>query len=333
MFHCSCDEDTSHDVKKFFGLSRSSHIKLCLVISSKDKTLDPTAHEDKSTLFNHGSPSNKLAIFKAVAKTCNDDQSSDTNWPLYLPSIHHALITTCLISDSLPKSGKEAAAEKLVCDMMLSSITDTLADPSYITNVSKQNKKSHILVSDEVVLLSLRDARLFVLCLTRLGKNDQVTILSKLLSMLSSFFGKIKQSNQSKNFFIIHKDCTSFLARVITLTSIVIDAVTIGQPILDSLADYIGQLRYYLPSIVEFDSESDLDENDWYKSESYFMGLWEEWESSALPPVDFNMLNQPLSNDKVKTYKFILESAMDLGFDSGKSKLEEQVIVVFPGFS
>lgn len=326
-------ESTSYDAKIFPKSSRSSHIKLYLVISRGEISLDPSGHEEKSSLFNHGSPSNKLAIFKAVAKICNDEQNNDTNWPLYLPSIHHALITTCLISDSFPKCAKDAATEKLVCDMMLASMTDILADPSYITNVSRKNKKSNIQVSDEVVLLSLRDARLFVLCFTRLPKDDQVKILSKSLSMLSSFFGNVKQDKQSKNFFVIHKDCSSFLARVITLTSIMIDAVTIGQPIFDSLADYIGQLHYYLPSIVEVDNESDLDETDWYRSESYFMGLWEEWESSALPPVEFNMLNQPLSNDEVEKYKSILESAMDLGFDTGKSKFEEQTVVVFRWFT
>ncbi len=265
-----------------------------------------------------GSFANKTAIFKAIAVMYDPDEQENMEWPMYLPSIHHALITTCQASDSLPSSAKDADTEKMVCSTMLTNIKTTFADPKRIVKKGKENKASNIQVSDEEVLLSLRDARFFVLCLLRLPQEDQKNILGKLLSLLSFQVNKLKNDDEELNLVILEKECSGFLARVITLISIVIDAVSVGQPLLISLADYVGPLRYYLPSIIEVDSESDVEENDWYRSESCFMGLWEEWESSALPPVEINGLSHPLSSGELETYKSILEAAIEIGFDCGK---------------
>ena len=49
------------------------------------------------------------------------------------------------------------------------------------------------------------------------------------------------------------------------------------------------------------------------------MGLWEEWESSALPLVDVinDTFTCPLSSDEVSMYASAIEFAMEFGFDSG----------------
>ena len=101
------------------------------------------------------------------------------------------------------------------------------------------------------------------------------------------------------------------------MTSILIDMVSAGKPLLDSLCNQIGPLHYYLPSIIEVDSESDLEASEWYKKESCFMGIWEEWESSALPSVEVSNYSNPLSSDEVSQFASALELALEFGFDSG----------------
>ncbi len=301
---------------------RSSHVKLCLVIGRGSTAFDPSINGEEYTTY-LGTFSNKKVIFKAVATMCSDD-NNDASWPLYLPSIHHSIVTTCLLSDPIPKSIEDAAAEHFICNMMLSSINAFLAEPSFIVNKTKESKKINIQVSDEEVFLSLRDTRLFILCLSRLPKEDQQAMLSKLLTILSAHLGKGNKDGLLEKLITAEKDCASFLARVISMTSIMIDIIAVGHPLLHSLARHIGSLRYYLPSIVELDSESELDENDWYRSESCFMGLWEEWESSALPPVEMNNITEPLSGDELKAFQSILEAVMGIGFDSGKWIGEER---------
>ena len=220
----------------------------------------------------------------------------------------------------MPRTVKDAAAEKFVCDMMLQSMTNAFENPTNLVDKARQQKKNNIQVSDEEIPLSLRDCRLFAIAICRLPKKDQIKQLSKLVSLLSSQMLKIKGDDELQKVLIAEKDYSGFVARTITLTSVLIDMVTAGKFLLESLCDNIGTLHYYLPSIIEVDSESDLEGGDWYKKESCFMGLWEEWESSALPIGDVSndaSYTCPLSSDEVSRYASAIEFAMEFGFDSG----------------
>ncbi len=300
-------------------LKRSSHIKLCLVIGRgrtgfKSSSLCQVSLRTKSYL---GTYANKLTVLKAVTSVCDNHEHSRARWPLYLPPIHHALITTILLSDPPPRTVKDAAAERYICDKLLQSISDALTNPALILDKAKQQKKNNVQVSDEEIPLSFRDSRMFVIALCRLPKKDQHKLLSKLVSVLSSNLSAIKTNDELRKLLISEKDYSGFLARVVTVTSILIDMVSGGKPLLDSLGDQVGPLHYYLPSIIEVDSESDLEESDWYKKESCFMGLWEEWESSALPSVEVSAYSDPLSNDDISKYTSALELALEFGLDSG----------------
>jgi hypothetical protein len=238
------------------------------------------------------------------------------------------LITSSLISDPLPRTVKDAAAERFVCDKLLQSISDALVNPGLILDKAREQKKSNIQVSDEEFPLSLRDSRLFVIALCRLPKKDQHKLLSKLVSLLSSDITKIKKDDALRKLLVIEKDYAGFLARIVTVTSILVDVVSAGKPLLDSLCDCIGPLHYYLPSIIEVDSESDLEGSDWYKKESCFMGLWEEWESSALPIVEVSNYSEALSKDEVSKLASTLELALEFGFDSGNVLRKQDFIAI-----
>ncbi len=260
-------------------------------------------------------------MFRAVISVCESPQSDKPSWPLYLPSIHHALITTSLISDPMPRTAKDAVAERFLCDMMLQSIADTFKNPTVLIDKSIQQKRGNIQLSDEVIPLSLRDCRLFAIALCHLPKKDQLKLLSKLLNLLSSEIVNIKDNNELRKLLTTEKDYSGFLARLLTLTSVLIDMVSAGKALIDSLCDHIGPQFYYLPSILEVDSESESEESDWYKKESCFMGLWEEWESSALPSVENGVGACPLTNDEVAVFASSIELAMEFGFDSGISSI------------
>ena len=99
-------------------------------------------------------------------------------------------MATNLASDPLPPTAKEAAPERFICDSVVESISNCLGDLDEIirqthgsvgkTQRVKNQEHVKIHVSDEPVLLSFRDARLFMIALCRLPKKEQKKVLSKI---------------------------------------------------------------------------------------------------------------------------------------------------------
>jgi hypothetical protein len=265
-----------------------------------------------------GSISNKLAVFKAALNLCGHGCRPNQKWPLFLPSTMHSLITTMLISDAIPRNVKDSTPEIFLCEMMLQSISYALSNPSVLIEKAKRQRKKNVHTSDEEIPFSLRDSRLFVLALCRLPKKDQIGMLSNLVTSLSSEIHKINEDIELRKLLVMEKDYSGLLARVITVTSTSIDMVSAGKPMLDSLCEYIGPLHYYLPSIIDIRGASDSEGSDWYKKESCFMGLWEQWESSSLPSVDMASYSYSLTNDDTLIYSSTINCAIGLGFESGK---------------
>ena len=264
-----------------------------------------------------GSNSSKLSIFRAVMDVCQSREKPHSCWPLFLPSIQHALVTTCLISDPTPHTAKDAAPERFICDMMLQSITDALKKPITVVENLRLHRKNNIQLSDEEVPLSIRDARLFVIALGNLQKKDQVKLLNQLISTFSSEMLKIQQDDELREFVTSEKDFAGFLSRIITMTSNLIDLVSSGKLLFDSLRNDIGLMQYFLPCFIEVDSDINCEEGDWYKKQSCFMGLWSEWESSSISPVAGCTYTCALKNDELSMFSSSIEVAMDIGLDSG----------------
>ncbi len=249
-----------------------------------------------------------------------------TKWPLYMSSTHHALVTGNLTCDPLPRTAKEASPERFICEGFIESIIHNLGDPeSVILNTEKGDSEIKIQVSDEVVPLSLRDARLFAVAMCRTPKKERMNLLSKFVNGLHSALVGIQSDENLRLLLGTNRAFSSFIARVLTVCSNMVDMISSGTILLESLCVYIGPLRYHLPSFIEIDDKVDGAQqdcgSDWYKRESCFMGLWPDWEMSSLPACHVDTFVEPLSKDDLNKFSSILKTALDLGFETARADM------------
>ena len=279
-----------------------------------------------------GSVADRLSIFEAVTNITMSRPNLENSdhrmmrWPLYLSSIHHALVTSNLISDPLPQNSEDAAPERFICDALISSIDDALQNPMSIVNreaLSMENKKNacRFQYSDDEIPLSLRDARLFAILVFRLKGEDRMKILSNLVNVLYSNLSNTKENKELTEMFIKCKEASGFLARVITVCLTMADVVCAGNELFDLLCQQIGPTHYHLPSFIEpsiYGDSPEENECDWYKKETCFMGLFSDWESPITPAVGSIESDEPLSVTDLSKLKTVLEISLNLGFESAK---------------
>lgn len=305
---------------------RNSQFKCCLSLVrgsarylSRISNPSPTV---KKSIF--GTSTEKLALFKAVA---NKDISTDTKWPLYLPSSQHAIVCGILSCDPLPRTVKEASPEKFICEGIIQSIREALRDPEEtILKVDNVGKKQRLLqVSDEEVPLSLRDAHLFAVALNRTPKKEQISLTAKLVNALNEDLLMIKEDNKLLSLLISERSYAAFLARALTVCSAIIDMVSSGKLLLENLCDHIGPLHYHLPSFIEMENTCDTSQQDCisegYKQDSCFMGLWPDWDLSSLPPVEVHTRIDPLPGNDMEHYRSLLDTALELGLQTATNDM------------
>ena len=306
-----------------YSLVRSSHIKCCLTFvrgrpSYASRISTTSAALKKSSL---GTPSERLFLFQKLAQATT---ASETKWPLYLSPLHHVIVAGNLTADPLPRTVKDASPEKFVCEGFIESILDAFSDPeNHILKKYKIDENRKVQISDEEVPLSIRDARLFAVALSRTPRKEQLVLLAKLVNMLHDALEALNADEALKSVLISSPLYAGFIARVLTVCSSMIDMVSSGKLLVEHLCDYIGSLHYHLPSFIETDESSVPSKqecvNDWYSRESCFMGLWPDWESASLPHMEVNTRIDPLSSDDIVKYRALMANAMELGFLSAKN--------------
>ena len=275
----------------------------------------------KKSIF--GNSNEKLALFKAVA---DPEMRSEKKWPLYLSSSQHAIVSGILTCDPLPRTVKEASPERFICEGFIQSISEALKEPEeFILNAYNVAKNPRILVSDEEVPLSLRDARLFAVALSRTPRKEQLVLTVKLVDALHQGIAMIEENEDLRLLLMREQSYSGFVARTLTVCSTIIDMVSSGKLLLESLCDYIGPLHYHLPSFIEVEDQCDTSRqdciSDWYKRDSCFMSLWPDWEMASLPPVEVHTKIDPLPGDGIENYKRILDTALELGFQTAPNDM------------
>lgn len=301
----------------FPHLFRSSHIKCCLAFTRGNanytsRMSNTSSHQRKKSCI--GTCNERLSLFKAVASSLT---SSETKWPLYMTSTHHALVSGNITCDPLPRTLKDAAPERFICEGFIESITAALMDPeSTILNMEKLKKNPKIQISDEIVPLSLRDARLFAVALSRTPKKEQTNLINKFISSLHSTLVNASNDDSLMKLLSSERIYSCFIASIITVCSNMLDMVSSGKNLLESLCIYVGPLHYHLPSISEVESKNAVDTtqdecvNDWYKRESCFMGLWPDWEMSSLPACNVDSMIDPLINENLIKFSALMNLSL-----------------------
>lgn len=308
---------------------RSAHIKLCDTIGKGQSIYD----KSKEGLL--GDSNQRLTIFRAVAASSKrkapvDNASKSTGvperWPLSLPPAQHALVVSSLTSNPI-QGQDDFSPELFITRSFMSSITDALGDSSML-RAAEWHKSfleftgSETVAADDDVPLSLRDARLFALAVTRLPRNEQMTFLKSFVGAVSSAVCKIKSVASHSALFEEDANVSGFLARVVTTCASLVNLVTVGSSLRAVFVTQVYPSHYAIPTLVAVDDmkpSKRLREFDWYRKDSSFVSLFSDWESPVVPNVAGTVnMNIEVTDELVSNLRALHESSIQLGFASAK---------------
>eukprot|EP00814_Leptocylindrus_danicus_P000312 CAMPEP_0116025770 /NCGR_PEP_ID=MMETSP0321-20121206/13313_1 /TAXON_ID=163516 /ORGANISM="Leptocylindrus danicus var. danicus, Strain B650" /LENGTH=1027 /DNA_ID=CAMNT_0003498161 /DNA_START=237 /DNA_END=3321 /DNA_ORIENTATION=- len=303
-------------VKGFTSLERrlwSSHIKLCLTIARGQ-----SGFVSRRKLANNASINDvqlRLHFIKAVTKAC---MGSNDGWPLYIHPLHHALVSTNIVSEPCPSSLKEAEPERFIVKAFVKSVEAKLKQ--FVENTNDNiDSKNDVAFSDEKMLLQLADARLIVITFCRLPKKEQSKMVSELIDVIYESFTQNKAS-----FLKICQTSNSavpgFIARLITVVATIVEVSGADVALLESLESHVGPTLYHLPVVSGSYGQPGDECAAWYKRESCYMGVFSDWEfpstpSTGEPLSDFKLLSVEDFEKLCTSY----EAAIELGFASSKN--------------
>ena len=307
---------------------RTSHVKLCQTIGRGQPAFDAK----KVPVPNIRDWSGRLRVFHAVAassakKTLLSKEmlTPPERWPLCLPAAQHALVSSNLASEPIPAEA-DSAPERFIAQSFMSSICAALHDPSALTNgewytSSSKVEGSQAVVVDDDVPLALKDARLFVLAVSRLPKEEQLHLLGKFVSEVSSAVDSLKSSASSSALIRESADVSGFLARVVTVCATLVNVVTVGSGLRDALAAEVGSSHYGMLNLVarqEITPQRRMESGEWYRSQTSFVGIFSDWESPVVPDVPGPVQLNSISEVTLSKLRSLHESAILLGFLSAE---------------
>ena len=312
---------------KFLTLfCRTSHIDLCLTIGRGQAIYK--ADRNQSILNDTGL---RLKVYEAIATFSSQSEHENITptpkWPLCLCSSHHALVLSNLTSEAIPANSSEASPEIFISNSIMASILSAFQiflskqdDLPFIFRERNENHESKI--ADEDIPLSYRDSLLFITVVGRLPTKNRKQFVSNFIDELYSIvqdgnieIGKIASLNY---------EVSSFLARVITIISCLIDIVGIGMPLIAKYNKVAGPTNYSPPSLPGIVKSAEAEENihddcNWYVRERCFLGLTLDWESPSVPMEKEPQITERMSSDCISKAMKIVSIAFDIGFLSAKN--------------
>lgn len=273
-----------------------------------------------------GDTKRRLSVFQSITSSTNGKSTEPDKWPLSLDATQHALVASNLSNEPIPDEGS-CDPERFIAQSFMSSIVHALDNPSILTN-SEWYSSSLVfndgekVVKDSYVPLSLRDARLLVLAVLRLPMKEQQDFMDNFVGTMSSAIGVLKSCPENSTLVAEDADVSGFLARVVTVCATLVNVVTVGSRLRDALVSQVGSTHYGMPNFVprkELTPESRMEDGDWYRSETSFVGLFSDWESPVVPSVTGALqLRHLVSEDTISNLRSLHEAAIQLGFRSAR---------------
>lgn len=227
------------------------------------------------------STDSRLLVFRAIIAAekkesggKKNDKSDKDRWPLSLPAIQSALIASMILNS---QQGGQIPELHLLTDSFLNSLEE------YINNLSTVHETLNLhsrptLTNSDNVLLSLRDARLFALALTKLPQDNQRSMLSRLMNILH----KVNSANKISGY------ASTFVARTLTVCSSLVDAVACPD-LQKLLAKEVEKTNYCIPHL-EPQSEPTIFSKEMYQS------LFANWSSPSVPAANISTTSIILEN-------------------------------------
>jgi hypothetical protein len=285
----------------------TSHTNLALVVGRGDILFRSTKYTSASKPI-LGDAASRLAIFKEIPSAC-EGHSDISFWPLHLPASHHALLLANLTSE--PISAFEYEPEAFIANALIQAISKALEDPSIVT-LAKVFAHGNDSTSGEIIPLSIADGRLLLLAISRLPYTEQITQISGLTDSLASSFTRYQKDSR---LIADNPEVAQFMARVITVYFSLLNIVV--SSLRDVLFRQVGCCQFALPQVFLvrdiLDGSATRGRGNWYKRESCFMGLFEDWESPAIPKATDESMNVLPDGIIAKSNK-VLDIAFELGF-------------------
>lgn len=227
-------------------------------------------------------------------------RSSGSAWPLSLPTAQRVLLTASLASEpaALPAEPALLDADLFIVNGVIAELSSVLQD---ISTMAESSDQPRLITATQEVALSLYDARIFLAAFARLPIEEQTSSLTSLLATVDK---KVAQMLTGSLAIIVGG---SFVARVTTLCVNTYLMIVFGVHIR-------GALNLVLGDSLTLTSHPPLlrGRSEWYFPDSCYMGVFGDWEDSALPSFQFS----PVSVDPKLSgiLQRVLENALALGY-------------------
>jgi hypothetical protein len=295
----------AHDFAHYEKNLWAAHIQTCLVLgrgqSSFDSGVVRNAFYDRKQ------------VYEAVMHG---------GWSLSLPEAQYALVASNLMVEPIPTSRDEASPERFLAKGYVDAIGQTLQNWNP-TNTKAEKRVLGQLFLDDGIPLSLRDARLFLLAVSRLPGEERQLCLDRFVTTTLAALRAVSTNDTKYQNLLQDPEASAFLARVMITSTCVLQMVAVGTTLREHLFNQVGPTQISVPSFYT--------SSEWYRSERCFMGLFSDWESASLPDSAWSPVSLMYIKDKtLKDLKSLLELGFSVGMETAR---QDQCHLIFASWN
>lgn len=254
-------------------------------------------------------PRSRRSRKEGILAECNNADQ----WPLLLPAVQCSSITPMIITSSRPTDNgsfdrqlEQVIDMQYLCTSFLNSFEAMVEDSSQL-----QKEPSGMILLDDNILLSLRDARRFSLAMSRLPQVSQLSILSRLVGIVHKGF-------HTGTFDVENNEMSHLFARGITLCIGAVDVAS--SPALASLLaeEMNASLCFSVPRFVRNQHHSAAAESNQIDtvqfSKDIYQSIFSNWQSPAVPANTEG--TSILDDNSAELLKSTIVQALALGFET-----------------
>lgn len=229
-----------------------SHMSLCIVIATGGNE-ESTADDSPSRILRTSEM--RLTFFRAISNFADAK-----HWPLWLPPALRTLISTDIVNRPVRPasySHKSSEPENFIANAYVRGICEALESWTFFPKMKIRHSGKAL---DYGPLLSLKDARLFMLAVGRLCTADRKKILGQLLAEVRIRLTSIAGDESAMEVVKYCGEYSSFVARVVTVCSNL--AIFTVYPALQEKLNRQVKKESHLFELPVFVTEC-----DWYRME------------------------------------------------------------------
>lgn len=277
----------------------SAHMTMCQVLGRGHTSFDASL----STQPIFGPDVDREKNYKALAALHNTNIRKV--WPLSLPAAHHCFLVANLTRE--PIDAVEYSAEKYIAKGYIESIGHVLQNLGSLN--SNEWKPEHLYLDDEIPLAH-RDARTLLVAISRLPLLKQRACVEELIGLTNNALKSIQGNKSKRENLLSNGEASSLVARVVVTCMSLVNVITSGSSVRESLFAHVGSVQINLPPFIT--------SSEWYRCERCFMGIFADWEFPSFPDVSNTSSSMALKEKTMKDLRSILDITFELGFETAR---------------